>query len=367
MRHPEIGLELPRQLERSLCVFQRQSRITAELAKQCPMAKRLHQALWVCEIPGRLYGLLTLLRRSLRISEIPESMRAEYPARYGGIVPSIGVGEAAVQRRVVERDRLCQVRMRRGKIAAYPKRIVPHDIVSDHEECPVSGAFSDGKDLSSDLRRGAGLGSQLVVFPRPRRRQLRTERFRCPRVSPRRDGCGRICSRRFPLLSSGAAGPEVPARDVLERPAVEGGDRGIELPGHGAHRGRADRPAEDRQQRDRHLAGREAEHEAGEDHAVDVLGAPGIGAHHPERAEGPRARHRQLDDRRARSAASGDSSRCADRPGRARPCARGARSISWPIRPSSSSASAWRAAGAVVLAPFDALGLHGLHHRKRGW
>jgi len=58
---------------------------------------------------------------------------------------------------------------------------------------------------------------------------------------------------------------------------------------------RADRPAEDRQQRDRHLAGREPEQEAGEDHAIDVPGAPGVGADDLERAEGAGARHVQLD------------------------------------------------------------------------
>jgi hypothetical protein len=82
---------------------------------------------------------------------------------------------------------------------------------------------------------------------------------------------------------------------IFQRPAVECGDGGIELPGHSAHRGRADRPAEHRQERGGHLAGREPENEARQDHAIDAIRPPGIDPHHLERAEGPGARYVQLD------------------------------------------------------------------------
>ena len=70
------------------------------------MAQCVHQALWMCEISGEFYSVLTLFRRSVWISEIPESMRAECPARHGGIVPSIRVCEIAIQRGIIERNSL---------------------------------------------------------------------------------------------------------------------------------------------------------------------------------------------------------------------------------------------------------------------
>jgi hypothetical protein len=39
----------------------------------------------------------------------------------------------------------------------------------------------------------------------------------------------------------------------------------------------------------------QAEHEAGEDQALEMMGAPGVGPNHLERAERPRARHGELD------------------------------------------------------------------------
>ena len=77
---------------------------------------------------------------------------------------------------------------------------------------------------------------------------------------------------------------------VLQRPLVEGGHGGIELLGHPADRARADRLPKDRQQRPGHLARRQAEHEAGEDQAIDMVGTAGVGAHHLEGAEIPGAR-----------------------------------------------------------------------------
>ena len=82
---------------------------------------------------------------------------------------------------------------------------------------------------------------------------------------------------------------------ILQRPAMERGHRGIELLGHGAHGRRAERPTKRRQQGDRDLAGREPEHETGQDHAIDLVGTAGVGPHHLERAERAGARHRQLD------------------------------------------------------------------------
>ena len=82
---------------------------------------------------------------------------------------------------------------------------------------------------------------------------------------------------------------------VGERPAMEGGDGGIERLGHLAHRRSAHRPAEQRQQRLADLAGRQPQHEAGEDHPVDLRRAPRIGVNDFGRAVAPRARHVELD------------------------------------------------------------------------
>ncbi len=82
---------------------------------------------------------------------------------------------------------------------------------------------------------------------------------------------------------------------LFERPGMEGGDHPIELLGDLADRRRADRPAKDRQQGLADLAGRQPEDKARQDHAVDLLGAPGIGAYHRERREPAGARHQELD------------------------------------------------------------------------
>jgi hypothetical protein len=76
---------------------------------------------------------------------------------------------------------------------------------------------------------------------------------------------------------------------------VEGGNHRVELLGHRAHRGRADRPSEDGQQRLAHLAHRQPENEARQDHAIDLFGTPRVGTDHRNRREPARARHRQLD------------------------------------------------------------------------
>jgi hypothetical protein len=76
---------------------------------------------------------------------------------------------------------------------------------------------------------------------------------------------------------------------------MERGHGGIELFGHLAHGGRTARPAEDREQRCCHFAGGQPQDETRQDHAVDVVGAPGVGAHHLERAEGPGAWHGEFE------------------------------------------------------------------------
>jgi hypothetical protein len=140
---------------------------------------------------------------------------------------------------------------------------------------------------------------------------------------------------------------------------MEGGHGGIELPGHGAHRGRADRAAEHRQERGDHLAGRQPQGETRQDHAVDILGA----------LAWARTTLSALQVR-VRGAASSMSPSSVSR------------RRSQPLR-----RSAWAASGhalevliafeqrdqglagaaAIVLAPLDAFGLHGLHHPKRAW
>ena len=81
----------------------------------------------------------------------------------------------------------------------------------------------------------------------------------------------------------------------LEGTGVEARHRSIEGLRHLAHRRGADPLPQDRKQRLAHFAGRQPEHEAGEDHAVDLGFPPGVGAQHRAGAEGPRARHAELD------------------------------------------------------------------------
>jgi hypothetical protein len=144
---------------------------------------------------------------------------------------------------------------------------------------------------------------------------------------------------------------------------VERCDRAIQLLGHGAHGGGTDRPAEHRQQGSRDLAGREPEHEAGEDHAIDVLGAPDVGLDHLERAEAPGARHVEL-----------DHAELNEQPARVTAVA--------PVGPAELGhalevlvdqlahpafqqlGERVAGTGAIILTPFHAFGLHGLHHRK---
>jgi hypothetical protein len=147
---------------------------------------------------------------------------------------------------------------------------------------------------------------------------------------------------------------------------MEGGYGGIELPGHLADRARADRLPEDRQQRPGHLARRQAEDEAGEDHPVDVAHPTGVSLDHPERAEGPRARHDELD-----LAELGEQPAPVAAVAPIGPAAFG-HACEVPVDRHGHAALeqlCQRLTGgvAVVLAPFDVLRLHGLHHTERCW
>ena len=152
--------------------------------------------------------------------------------------------------------------------------------------------------------------------------------------------------------------------DVLERPAVEGGDRRIQGLGDLAHRGRADPPAEDRQQGDGDLAGAEPKHEAGQDHAVDMGRAAGVGAHHRERAPAPGARHAKLD---LSELGHQPAAIAAVAPvGFRQPIRRLQMAIDPGRHPTLQNVLQGRGGGgAIVLAPFDPLRLHGLHHPER--
>jgi hypothetical protein len=144
---------------------------------------------------------------------------------------------------------------------------------------------------------------------------------------------------------------------------VEGGDRGIELPGHGAHRGGTDRAAEDRQERDGHLAGREAEQKAGEDHAVDVFGAPGIGPHHLECAEAAGTRHGQLDVAELGQQPAVIAAVAAVGLAKLRHALEVL--VDQLLHPTFEQLGQRVAGtGAIILAPFHAFGLHRLQHRK---
>ena len=151
---------------------------------------------------------------------------------------------------------------------------------------------------------------------------------------------------------------------VLQRPLVEGGHGGIELLGHPADRARADRLPKDRQQRPGHLARRQAEHEAGEDQAIDMVGTAGVGAHHLEGAKSPGARHRKLD-----LAKLGQQPAPVTAVSPVGLAALG-HALEMPIDRTTHTGCEHiddRRTGSrtVILAPFDAFGLHGLHHPKR--
>ena len=145
---------------------------------------------------------------------------------------------------------------------------------------------------------------------------------------------------------------------------MERGHGGIELSGDGAHGGRADRAAEHRQESCRDLAGGQPQDETRQDHAVDVLGAPGVGPHHLERAEGPGARHRELDlpELGQQVAAIG-----AVAPVGLAELGHALEVVVDQLVHAAAQQRRDRVAGAlaIVIAPFHAFRLHGLHHRER--
>jgi hypothetical protein len=108
------------------------------------------------------------------------------------------------------------------------------------------------------------------------------------------------------------------------------------------------------------------EQEAGEDHPIDILGPPGIGPYHLEGAEGAGARHGEL-----------DLPELGQQPARvAAVPAVGVAELGHALEVLIDQLGhpAFQQLGervtgrlAVVLAPFHALGAHGLHHPKRGW
>ena len=151
---------------------------------------------------------------------------------------------------------------------------------------------------------------------------------------------------------------------VRQRAAVEGGDRRIEGLGDLADRSGADPPAQHRQQGAGHLAGRQPEDEAGQDHAVDVAGPAGIGAQHGERAVAPGARHMELDVAQLGQQVTGIRTIAP-----VRLSARG-HLIQVAVdrrrhAPGQDALQGLAGRPAVVLAPFDPLRLHGLHHPER--
>ena len=82
---------------------------------------------------------------------------------------------------------------------------------------------------------------------------------------------------------------------VLQRPAMERRDRLVQGFGDPAHGGGRDRPSEQGEQDLADLAGRQPEHEAGQDRAVDLRGAPCIALQDLARAIVSGARHAELD------------------------------------------------------------------------
>jgi hypothetical protein len=112
------------------------------------------------------------------------------------------------------------------------------------------------------------------------------------------------------------------------------------------------------------LRGRQPEGEAGEDHAVEVRRAPGIGPHHLERTEGAGARHGELEvaefGEQVTAIAAVAAIGGAEFGHALEVLINHLPHAAFEQRPQS-------VAGALpkVLAPLDAFGLHGLHHPER--
>ena len=147
---------------------------------------------------------------------------------------------------------------------------------------------------------------------------------------------------------------------------MEGGDHRIEAFGDLADGRGRDRAAQDRQQRLAHFAGRKAEHEAGKDHPVDMLGPPGVGAHHRDRAVGPGAWHRQFDVAKLRQDAPPVR---AIAPVRLGPLGHTEQMrIDRLVHPALDDLDKrLPGKGTIILSPSQAVCLHGLHHLERCW
>jgi hypothetical protein len=113
-----------------------------------------------------------------------------------------------------------------------------------------------------------------------------------------------------------------------------------------------------------HLAGRQPEHEAGQDGAVDLARAPGVGAQHLGRAVAPGARHAQLD---VAQLAQQMPPVMAVAPVRlvvhAETIEPGMHDLVH--TPFDDRGQCLAAERAIALAPLEPVGLHRLHHRKR--
>ena len=72
-------------------------------------------------------------RRAIGISQVPEHVRREDPARDAGIVAGVFMRQAAMLVAPIERDALLQVLQRPGEIAAPVERVA-EDVVSDQAQ-----------------------------------------------------------------------------------------------------------------------------------------------------------------------------------------------------------------------------------------
>jgi hypothetical protein len=105
---------------------------------------------------------------------------------------------------------------------------------------------------------------------------------------------------------------------------------------------------------------------AGQDHTIDIFGAPGVGPHHRERAEGPGAWHRQLDGAELGQQPAAIAAVAAiglAKLGHALEVL-----VDQLVHPAFKQlGERLPGSAAIVLAPFEAFHLHSLHHLKRGW
>ena len=206
---------------------------------------------------------------------------------------------------------------------------------------PLGGAFGEGQAKVDDLL--------LAVRPDPQGHQHRA----LERPGPGLAREHHAVEHEYRIL-------------VLQRPAMEGGDRPVQGLGHLAHRAGADPSAEHRGERRRNLAGRQPEHEAGQDHAVDVAGSTGVGAHDSQGAETPCARYRKFDV--AKLGHEMTAVRAVAPVALVQRCHLGKMAIDPGRHAFLKNVLERRARRAsVILAPFDPFGLHDLHHPKRTW